>query len=200
MSFARDTVRSSAQRAIYEVVRIGLAYVWITVAQPFLSAKARQIGVPGAVAWGFLASIVLLFGGFFVFDWWRSPKKPGPHEKEPTVGGLAVMPVIHVEATSGRKAMVTVNNTGDSFTLVTRARIIAASHEIDHAGIYQFLPRPVSGGDDVSGYTIATLDEGYATLPSGRAIGGQGVGTKGIVTVRGEQLADIQFWVGTGDL
>jgi hypothetical protein len=78
MSFTKDTLRSSAQRAIYDVVRAGLLYVFLTWARPWLTEQAETLNIPGAVAWATLLLVVLAFAGVFVFDWWRAGRRQNP--------------------------------------------------------------------------------------------------------------------------
>lgn len=68
-------------------------------------------------------------------------------------------PSINVEVTDGRIAILTVKKTGAKFTLITRGQITKASLLIDRGAPYEFQPRPIDAGDQISGYQIATVNE-----------------------------------------
>ena len=79
MSFTRDTIRVSAQTAIYDLCRAGFLLVVLS-ARPWLETQATAMGVPGAVAWSTLLLLVLAFASIFVYDWWRSSHVGAPIE------------------------------------------------------------------------------------------------------------------------
>ncbi len=96
MSFKRETVASTAQNAIYEVLRAAVLTVWFIWMQPFLSGKAAEMNVPGAVAWGSLVSIVIMAVAVFALSWWRARSKS--EERPQTLPPAPVSPGQDVEA------------------------------------------------------------------------------------------------------
>lgn len=95
-----------------------------------------------------------------------------------------LQPNIEVEVSSGKRAVVTITNRGEAFTLSMRAQLVKSNVAIEHASAFEFLPRGLSDANPVTNYTIATVD------------------AYGVVAVYGEHLAVIQTWrcVGKGKL
>ena len=95
MSFSRDTARSAAQKAIYDVGKWGLGVLWVLYGSRFLSTVGRdRFGLPvgQAVAWGMVVALIVPFIGLFLFDWWRADQpnktvtKADPGQAEPAPG------------------------------------------------------------------------------------------------------------------
>jgi hypothetical protein len=75
MGFTRDTTRTSAQQAIYDVIKAGFAAMWLIWGRESLSSLAVSylgMSVRAGLAWGVVAAIVLAFVSFFFYEWWRS--------------------------------------------------------------------------------------------------------------------------------
>lgn len=75
MSFTRDTARSSAQKAIYDIAKALLLLAWVYFLQPQLTNLVARWNVPGAVAWGLIAAIVIGFLLLFIWEWIASGRQ-----------------------------------------------------------------------------------------------------------------------------
>jgi hypothetical protein len=87
-----------------------------------------------------------------------------------------LQPSVEVDVSSGKRAVVSVTNRGEPFTLSMRGQLVKSNTAIEHLDPFEFLPRRVSEGNPITDYTIATVD------------------AFGVVAVYGEHLAVIQTW------
>lgn len=87
-----------------------------------------------------------------------------------------LQPSIEVDVSSGKRAVVSVTNRGEPFTMSMRAQLVKSNTEIERSYPFEFLPRSVSEDTPVTNYTIATMD------------------AYGVVAVYGEHLTVIQTW------
>jgi hypothetical protein len=93
--FTSETTKASAQQALYDLTRGGVVWLWYQFVWPFLSDKAKAMNVPGAVAWGAVASLLLLYG-VFLFGasiWSRVRPKPlsASEDNRPTLRGMVIV-------------------------------------------------------------------------------------------------------------
>ena len=87
MSFSRDTAKTAAQQAIYDLVKTALGVLWLSFAFPALKTVGQSaLGMtPGqAFAWGLLFALVLPFIALFLWDW-RKNSRPNREPAEPIV-------------------------------------------------------------------------------------------------------------------
>jgi hypothetical protein len=85
-------------------------------------------------------------------------------------------PNVEVGVSSGKRAIVSVTNRGEPFTLSVRGQLVKSNAAIDHSLPFEFLPRRLGDSNPATNYTIATVD------------------AYGVVAVYGEDLAVIQTW------
>lgn len=87
-----------------------------------------------------------------------------------------LQPSFELDVSSGKRAVVSVTNRGEPFTLSMQGQLVKANAAIEHPETFEFLPRRMSDSDPTTNYTIATVD------------------AYGVVAVYGEHLAVIQTW------
>jgi hypothetical protein len=92
-----------------------------------------------------------------------------------------LQPSIEVDVSSGKRAVVSVSNRGEPFTLSVRGQLVKSSTAIEHSSAFEFLPRMLSEDNPITNYTIATVD------------------AYGVVAVYGEHLDVVQTWQCVGD-
>jgi hypothetical protein len=79
MSLGRDTAKSSAQKAIDDLVKYGLGALWLAFAPKWLSGVGESgfgLTTGQAFAWAIVLAILLPFVLLFAKDWWRRSKHP----------------------------------------------------------------------------------------------------------------------------
>jgi hypothetical protein len=107
-----------------------------------------------------------------------------------------VKPIVSITVGSGTarpgdgrllpSADIRLTNSGDPFTLVVFAKLLNVSPGFAGDGDWRYLPRRVSGGNDTSDFSIATI--------------GAPVGEDWLVKLRGESFQTIRRWQGRADL